>query len=273
MADLSDVEIAIGEIAAAALYPNGTGSASAIGAACKVMRGWPEPQDVDDTMKAGNVMVSVFPMPGMERNTTRFPTDLNTLSIPAATVTAAISGNAITFAGTVSAAQNVGVIIGDYAPTQQAFVYPAALGDTPATIAAGLAALMVAGAVSATASGAVLTLPDNLTGIVRVGTFGTAWQELRRQERVVMTSLWCPTPELRDAAAKVVDLALVQNERFALSDGSGAKMTYQRTSVSDDRQTVAMYRRDLIYMVEYPTVVISTFTQVIATNVAASLSH
>lgn len=270
MADLSDVENAISSIAAAALYPNTTSSPSVAGVTCKIFRGWPEPADLDASMKAGEILVSVFPMAGMERNTTRFSTDLNDLSIPAPSVTATISGEAITFAGTLAEAQNIGVILGEYPPTQQTFIYPATTSDTLTTIAAGLAALLVTGGFAATASGSVLTLPASAAGAVLVGTFGTAWQELKRQERGIMVTLWCPTPALRDIASPIVDVAMVQNERFILADRSDARMTYQRTMVSDAKQTENFYRRDLIYMVEYPTVAISTYAQVIATNAALS---
>lgn len=273
MADLADVANAIAGIASAALYPNGTSQPSAVNVDCKVVRGWPLPDDLDASLKAGTLTVSVFPMQGMERNTTRFPTDLNTLNIPAATITAVVSGQQITFGGTVSAPQNIGVILGDYDPTQTAYVYPATVQDTPTTIAAGLAALLVAAGIAATASGPVLTLPAKVIAEPKIGVFGTAWQELKRQERAFMVSLWCSTPDLRDRAGPIIDLAMVRNERFELADGSCARMTYVRTDESDDRQTVAIYRRDLIYMVEYPTTVISTYPTIISTNAASELSH
>lgn len=268
MADLSDVENAIKTILVNALYPNGTGSASALGSGvnCYVMRGWPVPADLDGKLAAGAFTVSVFSMSGMDRNTTRFPTDINTLDIPAATVTASISGQQITFGGSVAAAQNVGIIIGDYAPTQKTYVYAATTGDTASTIAAGLAALLVAAGIAATASGAALTLPDTVIGSIKVGVFGTTWQELRRQEKGVMVTVWCPTPDLRDKGAPIIDLALLQNERFKLADGSSAKMVYQRTIVSDDKQTTEIYRRDLVYMVEYPTTIIGSAPTIIASQ-------
>ncbi|MBM7045439.1 hypothetical protein [Rhizobium lusitanum] len=266
MADISDVEKAIVTLVSAALYPNGTSEPSAIAAPCKVMRGWPVPGQLDTDLGTGTLTVSIFPMAGMERNTTRFTTDLQTLSIPSPTITAMVAGQTITFAGTIGTAQNVGVTLGDWQPASQTFVYPATISDTMTTIAAGLAALLVAGGVAATANGPVLTLPATAVATAIVGVFGTMWQEFKRQERGIMVSLWCPDPGMRDLAAPIIDLALVQNEHLLLPDGSGARMVYQRTMISDERQTLNIYRRDLIYMVEYGTNVITTYPQIISTK-------
>jgi len=279
MADLSDVEKAIATIVSAALYPNGTSQPSAIGVACTVERGWPIAADasvagsIDNVIGAGNVLVTVFPLAGMERNTTRFPTDINTLNIPASTVTATVSGQNVTFGGTVAIAQNIGITLGDYQPTQKTYVYAASTSDTQTTIAAGLAAVLVAAGITATSSGAVMTLPATAIATPIVGVTGTTWQEVKRQERAISVILWCPTPALRDLASPIVDIALAQNEHLALPDGSSGRMAYQRTMVFDDRQTVGYYRRDLIYMVEYPTVVLGTAAQIISTNDALTLTH
>ncbi|KAA0686010.1 hypothetical protein DTW90_34555 [Neorhizobium sp. P12A] len=266
MADIVDVEKAIAQIVANCLYPNGTSQPSVIGNDCKVMRGWPVPAQLDSDLAAGILTVSVFPMAGVERNTTRLTTDPQVLNIPAPTITATISGQTITFAGTIPTAQNVGVTLGDWLPANQTYVYPATPADTMTTIAAGLAALLVAAGVAATSSGPVLTLPATIIASAIVGVFGTMWQEFKRQERGVMVTLWCPTHQMRDIAAPLIDLALVQNEHLLLGDGSGARMVYQRTMISDERQTVEIYRRDLVYMVEYGTNVITQVPQIISTK-------
>ncbi len=266
MADISDVEKAIAAVVTASLYPNGTSEASAIEAPCKVMRGWPVPKQLDEDLAAGILTVSVFPMAGMERNTTRLTTDTRVLDTPEPTITATVSGQAITFNGSIEAAQNVGVTLGDWQPANKTYVYSATTNDTLTTVAAGLAALLVADGIAATSVGPVLSLPSTAIGSAIVGVFGTAWQEFKRQERGVMVSLWCPNPEMRDLAAPIIDIALVQNEHLLLGDGSGARMVYQRTMISDERQTVEIYRRDLIYMVEYGTNVITSVPQIISTK-------
>lgn len=268
MADISDVENALVALIADAIYPNGSAQASVINADCIVGRGWPVPEKLYDDLKAGKVTVSIYPQNGVERNTTRFTTDIHTLNIPAPTVTATISGQAITFTGSLPTPQNIGVIIGDFSPTAKTAIYPATSADTMTTIAAGLAALLVTAGIAATASGPVLTLPATAIASASVGVFGTAWQELKRQERSIQVTLWCPTPAMRDLAAPLIDVALVENEHLLLGDGSGARLVYQRTLISDERQTVEIYRRDLVYMVEYATTLISSYPQIISTNAA-----
>lgn len=265
MADISDVEKTIGQLVEDALYPNGTSAPSVANVDCRVVRGWPVAADLDAQMAAGKIMVSVFPM-AMERNTTRFFLEDHTVSIPAPTITATISGQTITFGGTVGATENVGVTLGAWAPGNQTFVYQTIQGDTLTNIAAQIAALMVAAGIAATSSGPVLTLPATVIASAIVGVFGTTWKEFKRQERAIMVTLWCPTPDLRDLASSVVDLALVQQEHLLLPDGSGARMVYQRTNVSDARENTAIYRRDLVYMVEYGTNVITTYPQIISTK-------
>ncbi|OCJ12473.1 hypothetical protein A6U86_05475 [Rhizobium sp. AC27/96] len=264
MADISDVEKAIVTKVSAALYPNGTSQPSIITAPCKVMRGWPVPKQLDTDLDTGILTISVFPMP-MERNTTRFTTDLQTLNIPTPTITATISGQTITFAGTIGSTQNIGVTVGSWQSTSETVVYPATTSDTMTTVATGLAALLVGAGIAATSSGPVLTLPPSAIVTAAVGVFGTVWQEFKRQERAVMVSLWCPNPAMRDQAAPIIDLALVKNEHLLLPDGSGARMVYQRTMISDERQTLEIYRRDFVYMVEYGTNEITTYPQIIST--------
>lgn len=272
MADISDVETAIANIVAAVLYPNGTAQPSIIGVDCKVERGWPVPEELQVDIAAGKLTVSVFPM-AMERNTTRFFLEDHTLNIPAPTITAVISGATVTFGGIVGATENVGVTLGDWAAASQTFVYQTLPADTLTNIAAQIAALMVAAGIAATSIGPVLTLPATAAASAMVGVFGTSWMEYKRQERAIMVSLWCPNFTMRDQAAPIIDLALVQNEHLTLADGSGARMVYQRSMISDERQTLNIYRRDLIYMVEYGTNVITTYPQIISTNAAVTPTH
>ena len=233
---------------------------------CILYRGWPVPAELEKALKAGKITVSVFPVAGMERNTTRFNTDLNALPVSPATVTATIAGQTITFAGTLPYAQNVGVRLGSTSGFQKTYTYGATTSDSPSTIAAGIAALMVADGVPATAAGAVLTLPSTAVAYAVVGTSGNAWQELKRQERGITITTWCNTPAQRDLVAPLVDQALAATSHLLLSDGSGATMKYGRSGSFDERQTVEIYRRDFIYMVEYATTRFVTAPQIIATN-------
>ena len=69
---------------------------------------------------------------------------------------------------------------------------------------------------------------------------------------------WCPTPHTRDAAAGAIDLAMVPLTFLALADGSQGRVIYAGTTVFDQSQNALLYRRDLLYSVEYATVLTAT---------------
>ena len=71
MADQSDVEAVLVALASAALYPQGIDADSVCGQPCRVYRGWPNPLALDADLAAGRVNVTVFPVDGATRNTTR----------------------------------------------------------------------------------------------------------------------------------------------------------------------------------------------------------
>ena len=61
MADQSDVEIALVNVVAAALYPDGTDKFSVPGPDCRIYRGWPNSAALDADLAAGKINVTVFP--------------------------------------------------------------------------------------------------------------------------------------------------------------------------------------------------------------------
>jgi hypothetical protein len=70
----------------------------------------------------------------------------------------------------------------------------------------------------------------------------------------VRVACWCPTPQIRDAAASTIDAAIDSISFLALPDGTSARVIYRNTSSFDQAQNALLYRRDLVYMIEYPTV-------------------
>jgi len=244
MADLSDVVSVLGQKVADALYPNGTGQASAVGKDCKVVSGWPLPKDLDATLAAGNVQVSVYPVSGMDRNTTRYPKVWQEQSVTAATITLTVNVDTVTVGGTPGAGQTC--LVSD---SSGAYDYAVQAGDTLADIAAGLAAAIP----GASAVGAVVTIPNAADLTAAVSTQGTAAMELRRQERVFKIIVWAPTPDLRDSVSKTVDAVFADLERLVMPDDFYARIIYAGTVETDDVQNQRIYRRDLNYRVEYAT--------------------
>jgi hypothetical protein len=78
--------------------------------------------------------------------------------------------------------------------------------------------------------------------------------ESRRQEKDLRIVCWCPSPSVRDAVAAAIDIALDRVAFLGLADTTNARVTYKNTVSYDQAQNALLYRRDLVYTAEYPTV-------------------
>ena len=152
-----------------------------------------------------------------------------------------------TFAGAAEPGQLAGLLVDGVA-----YVHRTAQGDTPALVAATLAAAIHPTRIVLT-SGASLTIPSASTLIARTAADATSAQELRRQQQEFRITAWCPTPDLRDAACEAIDVACAATPFLVLTNGSAARLRFASTATFDTRQDAALYRRDLLYTVEFPT--------------------
>jgi hypothetical protein len=280
MADAADVERALVSTIAGALFTGGgyqpgayaasgvtatppataqAPSPSAAALNVKLYRGWPEAANLDADMKAGNCHVSIYPERGMTRNVSRyFPVTAPLGPTVPPTITVTVSGGEVTLGGTITAGNVVGVSWGPSA-LQAAYAYAVQAGDGLASVAAALATLS-----GGTAVGNVLTLPSALNAKAATMAPQSVWTELRRQEQGFRVSVWGPFPDARDELAAAVDVALanLRNSAGALSrfmtlaDGSAAKVLYGGSFSDDMPSRVRVWRRDLRYMVEFPTTLI-----------------
>ena len=264
MADVSDVQKALVALIAQTLYPNGTSQPSVANAACKVYPGWPTQSQLDDDLKAGTQHVTVFPTP-TERNTTRYPKAWQTLAITPATLTLTINGQQVTVGGAMPSpftAHNMALMVGG-----KNYTYAVQANDTLASIATALSALLAVDYAGTSSAGAVITLP--VAGHIqsaKVGTTGTSIREIRRQEKVFQITAWSDTPAHRDAIVGPVDVALAATSFLTLEDGTAARLIYKGTLVDDGKQKAKLYRRDLMYSVEYATTQTATDTQIVASQ-------
>lgn len=251
MADKSDVENALVAISSAALYPSGINSPSVPGPDCRIYRGWPSSAALDADLTAGRINVTVFPAHGHVRTTTRY-TQIRSGSQGQPTLTMSVSGTSVILGGSAGLGQVAGILIGG--KNGQSYAYRTQVGDSPPLVAAKLATLVRANAI-VQLSGSTLTIPGAGDLIARVSADASAQQEVRRQEQVFRVTCWCPTPTSRDAAAIAIDQALAQSTFIAFADGSMGKLTYAGTAVFDQSQDALLYRRDLLYQIEYPTII------------------
>lgn len=247
MADLSDVSKAIVDLIGATVYPNGTASASAFNAGCKIYPGWPNDTALSEDLRAGLLHISVFPQPGIERVVTRYPREWMERSRTTPTITASLAGHVVTIGGTITATHYATIIIGNTQAASQAAV----AGDTLSTFAAALGAQIT----GASVVGAAITLPAAAEGRIKVRTAapGLVMRELRRQQKGYQITIWAPSDSLRIAAANVIDPVLTENDFLSLPDTSKAWLIYRSSADNDMKETAMTYRRDLLYFAEYAT--------------------
>ncbi len=247
MADISGVEQAIADAVTCILYPGGTSQSSIVGALCRVYRGWPNSATLNADLGSGAVNVTVGADNASGRTTTRYLPSWNNAPVqPGATATT--SGQAIAIGGDPVTGDVVGAII-DGTP----YAYRVQLGDSPDIVASNLEQLIQANRM-ASVHGANITVPGAASISVRVVCDGVASFESRRQEKDLRIVCWCSTPPLRDAVAAAIDTAFDQMDFLLLPDATQARIMYHNTAGYDQSQNALLYRRDLIYTVEYPTV-------------------
>jgi len=254
MADQSDVEVALVGQIQGVLYPHGAGAASAIGAACRVYRGWPLSAALNADLAAGVVNVSVVPVAGSVKPLVSFNDGWMGGGV-APGMTATSFGNSVTFTGVAGTGQLAGLLV-DGVP----YVYSSVAGDTVAQVALELGA-MISVNITATSVDATVTVPGAYSVVGLTAADVSLWQEIRRQRQSFLIAFYCSTPQLRDSVVALVDLNLTGMKFVGLADGSDGRLIFAETNSQDQNQIAGIYRRDLIYHVEYATTVTMTTAQ------------
>jgi len=255
MADLSDVQNVLVGLIAGWLYPNGTAQQSSVGFPVRVGSGWPTRATLDPDLLAGTANVTVYATPN-ERKTTRYQQGWQQQTSRTPTLTLTGQGQTVTVGGTNPAPysqQNIAVFV-DHSP----YTYPVQPTDTPATIAAALAAIIP----GATSAGAVVTIPGAI-GALRVGGTGTAVKVIRNQCRMFQIVLWCSTPAQRNALSNLIDPLLSDLRFLTLPDGLFARIVYHNSPQQDLGEKARLFRKDLMYMVDFATTKTQGTAQVI----------
>jgi hypothetical protein len=198
-------------------------------------------------LTAGRINVSVFPKGEFGRNTTRYSQQWQGSRVPP-TITASISGFVVTIGGSAGPGHLIGLLVNN-----NSYVYSPNASDTLEIIAANLATA-VRNDWIVNLSGATLAIPGAGSIVVRVVASASSIQELRRQQQEFRITCWCPTPATRDTSASAIDSLLAGIQFMNLPDGSQGRLQYRGTLVFDQSQDALLYRRDLLYDVEYPTI-------------------
>jgi len=266
MSDVSDVMNTVASQIAGFVYPNGTGQPSVTGTTINAFPGWPLPDQIDSDMPKGIADVSVYPVPNVETNTTRYRPKAVVMSIAEATITLVAGNRMLTVGGVMPSpftAHNVAALIAG-----QAFIYSVQSTDTLTSIATGLGALIARVYPGTTNTGPVISLPSGLQATVaRVGTTGQVTTEWERQKQLFQITVWAPDPVTRATIGTAIKTPLSQITFLTMPDGYGARIQYRRNALSDEAQRVRTYRRDLFYEIEYATTTTQQLATVVATKV------
>lgn len=257
MASLSDVEEGFVRFIASALgvtsyAPYSVVTSPTINVDFRTYRGFPLDTQLTNDLKAGVSNISVFSSPELARNTTRFLRAMTSriASQASATLTATMTStpgvqSVITFSGTATPSEVIGIgaVTNGWALRVQS-------SDTPASIAATFAANMP----HATAVGPVLTIVTPYVVSVAFSADFTMLTEVHRQMQTIRVSVWTPTTELRDLICATLDPAIMWQDRILFPDNSiSGPICSAGTFVDDVVGIEFMWRRDLLYDVEYPT--------------------
>jgi hypothetical protein len=177
-------------------------------------------------------------------------------------LSASVAGAVATFAGTAAIGQLAALLVDG-----RACVHRTETGDTPASVAAALAAeLQQLGWNAATASGAVVSVPGARSVVARVVADQAATRETRRQRERFQVMCWCPDPPTRDAVGSAIDAALSGIDFIGLPDGSSGRLRFVASTVTDRWEDATLYRRELTYSVEYATTISASLPCVTVTG-------
>jgi hypothetical protein len=250
-----------------------------------IRSGWPPINVIQDTGSGGRLLVSAF-VTGRPRHTTRWaPGDIVLTQVtPGVTVTVSTSASGqvqaggqatITLGGTVIANDGIG-LLARAGRQETAVSVLAAAGDTAATLAVKLQAVIAASPVLPTwllssVTGSVVTLTNRLgLAIVLqtpIGNIANAQQEVWRIMRSFSLHLWAPNESLRhmvgDALASAL-ATLASNFGPTFADGTMARLWYEGDDYNDTEMLLNLYRRDFYTQVEYGVLALDVLYPVLA---------
>lgn len=274
MADLSDITAYLAGVAAAAVYPNGTSQPSVAAMDVRIYEGWPQAEKLDRDVQGLNddgtartngqaAHVSVFPMPGTGNAVFQIQDKTYVVTPVSLGMAVGVVGNVISVVGQPNAAEFLTLVCDNAVVLSRG-------GASTAALLAALAADAIAAGYAATSDATSLTVPVGHELVVRQGGRALMGKVTNRQSQLVMISAWAPNRIARNLLASAIDVLVKKTIRITLPDTSQGIVRYNRTNQSDEMQTAVIYRRDLIFDVEYAT--LETFPAFTVTSVNTTIA-
>lgn len=264
MADLSDVTAFVAELATRAVYPAvvvdgvsypagavAPANANSVTGKCLSIReGWPLQAQLFEEIKAGTTRISVYPMPGATADVYQILNKPYAVAPAVHGVAATVTGNTVILSGVPGAQEYVSLVVdGARAYSRVAIGAP----PTLASICAQLLGDVQADYPTASLAGSTLSIPPAASIVARIGAPVQMAQVTHRQRHSVMVTVWAPDPEQRAKVAEAVDVLFKATLTASLPDTSEIVLRYEKTNVTDEYEGVSIFRRDLVFGVEYAT--------------------
>lgn len=254
MANLTEIYNALIDVITDAVYPNGTSTPSIINAAVTRRPGYPDPSRLNALLNLAEAHIGVFAIGNSDKNVTRFQEIEKVISINEATIFTEIINNTVTITGTISVPQSVLIIL-----NKITYSYIVKDADTLADIASNLASLLP----NAASNENTITINGNISSLnVRVSTAGQTLLEIKRQTKIFYVSVYASLPTHREILGDAIDIKLGFLKRLYLPGTSACNITYKGMLEKDQFQKEDLYQRDLIYTIEYPTVMSSDYMMI-----------
>lgn len=264
MADIDDVTSQFAAMASSACFPNGENAASVTGGKSDIFvaQGWPKQAELPRQIAAGVTNISVISIAGGKSDC------FQTLD-KAYVIRPAVHGMS---ASTVLSGLTAIVTIAG-APGQGEFLTIVAAGEAysrgGATVAEILAALN-ADIAGSSISGSSITVPTNRV-TVHVGASATMGIVTHRQRAMINITVWAPSPQARSNISAAIDVALKASNRIVMPDTTQATYSFSHLHQTDVDETKSIYRRDLVFAVEYAT--LETFEAYEVTSVGVTIDN
>ncbi len=257
MSSLNDVQNAMVNVIAPAMYPKGYSSASILGMGNPVFvaPGDFHKLDLDAGLAVGNTYVSVFAVQGMTRSTTRVRrTFVDDHSNFPANLTLTISGNTVTVGGSLVIGEAAMVIVDNIG-----YATGVLIGSTLTTVAAALAEQIP----YATSVGAVITIQLFTLLSVNVSVQGTSRSILFSRESIMRARVIANNYNFREIVGDAIDVAFGLNGYYMpMPDLISASIKPNKIMEINMHELANAFVRDYLYLVEYHTTDVETFNTI-----------
>lgn len=209
----------------------------------------PLQKDLEDRLAAAKGMITVEPddndAPAVQyANEGRRQVLISQSPVTLTATPSSTAGNTSTIGGTITAGNIIGVQAGSLGAA-----YTVQGTDTPASVAAGLAAQAVAAGITASANGTTFSVDPGMgVATVQVGAPSTWLQAVSRRARSFDVLFWMPDPHLRHYLVELTDALFTPGQKLTMPDTSVATVLGTAGTLNFNTKTSDAAGRDNLFL-------------------------